>query len=251
MSALDDYELVLHKIRAKLYQNHLQNVEGNYIARTDNERTLTTRDICTTLKTRANYPITVEEMMKYIELYHAEEIYQICDGYAVDNGWYTLYANIGGAFESPGDTHDPEKHRITIRISLRKRLKNIIKNIKIILEGIADTNGHINYLEDQEEHDAAHNLFVPGNMVAIHGSKIKVAGDHPGNGVYFVPVDDPSRAVKMARLGDNNPARITGIAPKTEFTRNRIEIRTQFTGASDKFPKDQHIITSKFILEEV
>jgi hypothetical protein len=204
MAALDAYELVLHRIRAKLYPNNLQNVEGQFIARTDSEKTLAPNDICTTLKTRANYPITVEEMLKYIELYQAEEMYQLCDGYAVTNGYYTLYPNIGGSFESPHDGHDPEKNKITFRLSPRKKLKRIIKNIRVEIEGVADTNGFIDYLVDQEEDDFGHNMYLSGNMIAIYGSKIKIAGDNPANGVYFVPVDDPAKAVKMTRLGENS-----------------------------------------------
>jgi hypothetical protein len=251
VTALDDYELVLHKIRAKLYPNHLQNVEGQYIARTDNERTLTTRDICTTLKTRGGFPGNVDELMEYINWYHAEEMYQVCDGYAVTNGWYTMYPNIGGSYESPHDAHDPEKHKISFRVSARKKLRGIAKNISVEITGVADTNGFIDYLVDQEEDDIAHNMFVPGDMVAVYGSKIKVAGDHPDNGVYFVPVDDPSQAVKMGRVGENNPTKITGIAPDTPYDRLRIEIRTQFTGATDKFLKEPRVIASAFVLEHL
>jgi hypothetical protein len=153
-------------------------------------------------------------------------------------------------FESPRDAPDPVKNKVTIKFSLRKRLLDAARNITVEIEGVADTNGFIDYLTDQEENEAAHNLYVPGDMVSIHGSKIKVAGDHADNGVYFVPVDDASKAVKMARIGDNNPTRITGIAPKTGYLHNRLEIRTQFTGSGDKFLKAPRVITSAFILEE-
>jgi hypothetical protein len=200
---------------------------------------------------RANYPITVEEMLKYIELYQAEAVYQLCDGYAVTNGYYTIYPNIGGSFESPHDGHDPEKNKITFRLSPRKKLKRIIRNIRVEIEGVADTNGFIDYLVDQEEDDFGHNMYLPGNMIAIYGSKIKIVGDNPANGVYFVPLDDPTKAVKMTRLGENSAARIMGIAPDTGHTQNRIEIRTQFTGATDKLLKEPRVITSLFILEHM
>jgi hypothetical protein len=83
MTALDEYVLVFHTIKAKLYPNHLQSIEGNYISHTDNEKTLYPMDIVTSLTVRANFSVTVEDMMKYTELYHAEEMYQLADGYAV------------------------------------------------------------------------------------------------------------------------------------------------------------------------
>jgi hypothetical protein len=66
--------------------------------------------------------------------------------------------------------------------------------------------------------------------------------------MYFVPVDDPSKAVKVARVAENMPTKITGIAPQTGFANNRIEIRTQFAGAGNKFLKAPRVIASGFIL---
>jgi hypothetical protein len=68
--------------------------------------------------------------------------------------------------------------------------------------------------------------------------------------VYFVPVDDPSKAVKVTRVAENTPSKITGITPHTHYEKNRIEVRTQYSGASDKFLKTMRIITSPFVIDE-
>jgi hypothetical protein len=85
-------------------------------------------------------------------------------------------------------------------------------------------------------------------MVAVYGKKIKIEGDHPGNGVYFVPTDG-SAPVKMARIGENNPGKITGIAPDTLYAYNRIEIRTQHSGSGGIILKEPRVITSLFTAE--
>jgi hypothetical protein len=249
MATMEEHDLVLHNIRAKLYPNHLQNVEGNYNARVDNERTLTAMEVCTAAKTRGGYPGDINEMYDAVKWFHAEQIYQICDGYAVSNDYYTLYPHISGTFESPHDAIDREKHKVGVRISARKRLYEIQKRITVEITGVADTNGFIDYLIDQEEHDVRHNNYVPGQVIAIYGSKIKIAGGDPANGVYFVPVDDPSKAVKMSRIAENNPKRILGIAPDTKHVYNRLEIRTQFNGSSSSVLKEPRIITSLFTME--
>jgi hypothetical protein len=87
-------------------------------------------------------------------------------------------------------------------------------------------------------------------MFAVHGHKIKIAGDDPSVGLYFVPVLDPTKAVKVTRVGENNPTKITGIAPNTGHSQNRIEICTQFSGMTDRFLKTPRIITSSFILDQ-
>jgi hypothetical protein len=93
-------------------------------------------------------------------------------------------------------------------------------------------------------------LYIPGDMFAINGHKLKVAGDDPNIGVYFVPVDDPTKAVKVTRIAENTPSKITGIAPKTNMMNNRIEIRTQFIGSGNTYLKTVRTITSGFVLEE-
>ena len=69
--------------------------------------------------------------------------------------------------------------------------------------------------------------------------------------MYFVPIEDPSKAVKVSRLAESHLARITGIAPDTEYMYNKIEIRTQFAGSSALLRKAPRVITSSFTLEAV
>jgi hypothetical protein len=250
MAGIESHDMVLHQIRAKLYTNHLHPENGAYNARADNDRTLNTMDVCTTAKTRGGYPGDINELLDAVNWYNSELAYQVCDGYAVTNDWFTVYPHISGHFESPHDAADPEKHKISIRITARKRLRDIAKNIKITIEGLADTGGFIDFLLDQEEHEIKHNLYLPGNMIAIYGKKIKIDGDNPANGVYFVPTDG-SPAVKMARMGENGAAKITGIAPDTLYAYNRIEIRTQFNGSGSNFLKEPRVITGLFTAEVI
>ena len=250
MENTNDLKMVLHRIRIKLYPNYLQNIEGAYIARTNNEKTLTVKDVCTALKTRGGFIGNYEILLENVRQYYDEVAYQLCDGYAVNNGYYSIHPNIGGTFNSVNEAHDHQKHPISFRFSARSKLRELANNIVIIVEGLADGSGYIDKFIDFEE-DSINSTFLPGNQFAIHGNKIKVSGEDPGIGVYFVPKDDPSKAVKVTRLAENNPSKITGIAPNTEHIYNRIEIRTQFTGATDKYLKKLRTITSGFILEAV
>ena len=249
MSVLDELDLILHRIRVKLYPNYFKNVPGAYIARTNNERTLYPKDIATALMTRGGGKWELRQVMEIIEAHNAEIMYQIMDGYAVSNGYTILRLNIGGTFNGVNEAHDPEKHPITLRHSITNRTARLIKKLGIDIEGLADTGGYIDEVIDQEA-NLVNSQFVPGHMVAIHGHKIMIAGTDPACGLYLVPVDDPSQRVKILRIGDNTPTRITFIALSTGFTENRIEIVTQFSGNSATPLKSPRIITSPFIIQE-
>ena len=248
MTNTKNLSMIFHRIRVKLYPSYLPNVEGAYVAKTNNEKTLTIEDVCTILKTRAGFTGKYEDLLQNLKQYYDEVVYQLCDGYAVTNGYYTIHPNIGGTFNSATETHDIEKHPIDFRFGTRAKLRNMARNISVDIEGIADCSGYIDMFTDYEQ-DSTNESFTPGNQFAIHGHKIKLAGDEPDIGVYFVPVDDPTQAVKVERIAENNPSKITGIIPVTQHQFNRIEIRTRFSGSGSIKLKAPRTITSSFVIE--
>jgi hypothetical protein len=247
--AIGDLKDILHKIKVKLYPNYLQNAEGAYVARTDNEATLSVEDVCAALKNRGGYGGKYDILVDNVKQYLTEAVYQLCDGYAVSTGYFSVHPNIGGTYNSDKEAHDHKKHPITFRFRTRKPLRALAQTIAVEIQGIADTSGYIGEFLDYDE-ESVNTLYVPGDQFAITGHKIKLAGEDPGVGVFFVPVDDPSKAVKVERIAENNPSKITGIAPKTEFQHNRIEIRTQYAGSGSYLLKVPRIITSSFVLDE-
>ena len=249
MSTLtNNNDMIFHRIRVKLYPNYLNSVEGAYIARTDNDKSLSIEDICRIMKTRSGFSGNYEDLLEHVRQYYDEVVYQLCDGNAVNNGFYSVCPNIGGTFGSVNEAHDHDKHPISFRFGVRSRLRNLIRHIEVDIDGFADTKGYIDTFTDSEE-NSVNDFFTPGNIFAIHGHKIKLAGEDPSVGVYFIPLEDASKAVKVERIADNNPSRITGIAPHTGYSQNRIEIRTQYSGENNRFLKAPRTITSSFTVE--
>jgi hypothetical protein len=240
----------MHKMRARLYPNYLPGGEGTYIARSANEGAVKIEDICASMKNRAGYAGSYEECVQTVKHFFKEMEYQLGDGFSVNTGFFSIRPNIGGVFESDKEFADPEKHPITFRFQALKPMLKMRDGIEVIIEGYADSKGWISEFMDVEE-NSVNLIFMPGNMFSISGNKIKLAGDDPSVGVYFVPVDDPSKAVKVARIGENTPIRVTGIAPDTGYIHNKIEIRTQYLGSTSNFLKSPRIIVSSFTLEQV
>jgi hypothetical protein len=250
MSSIYNVNEKLHKIRAKLYKNHLHTGEG-YIARNANEASVNVADICASMKNRAGYQGAHEEALQTVRHFFNEMMYQLADGFSVNLGFGAIHPNIGGIFESDREPFDPEKHPITYRFQPLKALRNLSSETGVIIEGYADTNGKINeYANIDRQEVAVNTIFVPGSQFIISGDKIKVAGGDPANGVYMVPVEDPSKALKLDCIAENSSGKIIGLMHKsTGYLRNRVEIRTQYAG-SGTLLKSPRIITSSFILEE-
>ena len=155
---------------------------------------------------------------------------------------------MGGTFNNTSEIHDHKKHPITFRFRTGRKLRRLIEHIAVDIEG-ADTGGYIDEFIDAEE-DSINAHYIPGNQFIIHGHKIKAAGDDPSVGVYFVPLNDPSKTMKATRIAENTPTKIIGVAPGTGSSPVRIEIHTQFSGSGSAFLKTVRTITSGFTLEE-
>jgi hypothetical protein len=129
-------------------------------------------------------------------------------------------------------------------------MRDLREFIEVIMEGIADVQGYIADFTDVEAEET-NTIFIPGNQFIITGHKIRVVGDDPACGLYMVPVEDPSKAIKITRLAENTAGKIIGVLPpSTGYSINRLEIRTQFAGSGGVFLKAPRLITSPFTLEE-
>jgi len=91
---------------------------------------------------------------------------------------------------------------------------------------------------------------VPGNGFTIHGHNIKIEGDDLACGLYFVPLEDPSKKVKITRILENNPSKVMGLSFTSGYLLNRIEIVTQYSSGSVTLQAPR-TITSPFTLEEI
>ena len=106
MAILNPVKEVLHRIRVKLYPNYLPNVKGAYIARTDNEASLSIEQVCAALKNRGGFSGNYEDLVENVRQFFDEAAYQLCDGYAVNTGYYSVHPNVGGTFNSVAELHD-------------------------------------------------------------------------------------------------------------------------------------------------
>jgi hypothetical protein len=61
MAGISDLSNIFHHIRVKLYPNYLPNAgKGTFIARTDSDKTVSVKDMCTIMVTRAGFDPRVE-----------------------------------------------------------------------------------------------------------------------------------------------------------------------------------------------
>ena len=127
-------------------------------------------------------------------------------------------------------------------------LRELAKSIEVINDGESDAAGYIDSFLDNEE-NSLNAWYLPGNQFVLNGHKIKIAGDDPGIGMYFVDITNSANVVKVTRIVENNPSRIISIIPIADYEKCRIEIRTQFSGSGSNILKNVRVIKSDFAVE--
>jgi len=251
MSIFTDTYEVLHRIRVRFYPNSLPSLKGTYIARTGSDACLTIEQICSELKNRGGYTGSYEDLVMHVRMFFDEAAYQLCDGYAVNTGYFSIHPYISGAFTSTSELYDPKKHPILFRFRTRKALQRLARAIKVEIVGPADTNGLIDKFYDVET-GSTNETVTSGGLFNISGPKIKVTGDDPLIGVYFISSENPENEVKVtATLAQNTANKLTGVIPQLTSGLWKVMIKTQFNGSSSSILKKPRTMISDFELNAV
>jgi len=240
-----------HKIRIKLYPNYLPKAEGKFISRTKSQKAMSVEAVCKELKNRTTYEGDYNGTVKAVKAFLDEAVYQVCNGHSVNFDYFSLYANVGGMFNNPHDSHDREKNPITFRTRILSELSGKAEQIDVEIDGKADTNGYIDEFLDGHT-KSVNDIVSAGDQFCVAGHKIKVLDDgtNPNCGVFFVDVKNPSVRLKVTSfLIENSSSKIIGVTPALASAASyRVEIVTQFAGSNTSLLKEPKTLTGDFEL---
>jgi hypothetical protein len=173
--------------------------------------------------------------------------YQVCDGFTTNLGYFTIHPNVVGVFQTPNEGHDHKKHPITFRFGALAKLRALVKNIDVEVEGVADTSGYIMEFADVTS-GAVNESYTPTGMFSLTGYKLKIEGDHPDVGVYLELVGATAK-LKAGKLAENTQSKLIGTFPPGPPGTYKIVIKTQYTGVPNNFLKDIRVIESNFTVQ--
>jgi hypothetical protein len=169
---------VLHRIRVKLYPNYLSTVEGAYIARADNEASLSVEEVCAALKNRGGFTGSYDDLVECVRQFFDEAAYQLCDGFAVNTGYFSIHPNVGGDFDKTTEGHDGKKHPVTFRFRALAPLRNLAEHVAVEVEGIANVAGYIDEFIDVTT-ESANDTLTPADCSTSRGIRSSCSGTIP------------------------------------------------------------------------
>ena len=222
----------LQKIKARLYNNVLTPNANDFMARVQSERSLNVKDVCRAATTRGGADISAAAMEHAVNLFLKEMGYGLCDGFSINTGWFTASVSIRGVFGSPNEKFNAAKHTVMFDFNQGSLLRKELANVTVEITGVADTAAYIAQVIDVKT-GSVNDLLTVGRNLKIAGSKIKIAGDNPANGVYFVNQATQNRTqVDTTDMVTNNPSELVIVIPELAAGEYKLELVTQFTNST-------------------
>ena len=223
---------ILHRIKAYLYDNALTKDNPNdYVARVISERSLNVQQVCNAAEQRGGSDISAASMEHAVNLFLKEMAYQLCDGYSVNTGYFAALPNIRGVFDSPTEKFNPEKHAILFQFNQGEKLRKELPSIEVEILGTAESGNFISQVTDAKS-GSVNDLLTPERNLRITGQKIKIVGESPDNGIYFVNLSTGERVqVDASDIVTNNPSELLIVIPLLSSGKYKLEVVTQFSGA--------------------
>lgn len=219
---------ILHRIKAYLYKNAFTEDSNDYLARVRAERSLDVKTICNSAVMRGEANITASAMQYAVEHFLKEMEYQLCNGYSVNTGSFTATPSVKGLFYSPDESFDSQKHTLSFRFNQGESLRRKLSAVEVEIVGVADSNIRIEEVTDLKS-NSINEWITPRYNMRIHGKKLKLTGDHPEVGVYFINRETGLRTkVEETDIITNFPSELVVMVPALETGSYELQVTTQY-----------------------
>jgi hypothetical protein len=157
---------------------------------------------------------------------------QVSNGASVSFGlgYYSLAVN--GVFLGDDAKWDNSKHGLTIRVTPTADLRAAVNSATVDVRGMAEIGTVINSVTDVASGEVNTRL-TPGGAVNLSGSKIKIAGDNPANGISITnQTTNEITAIAVNAIAINDPSKITFVVPASLVKGDyKLSISTQYSNS--------------------
>jgi hypothetical protein len=238
---------ILHTIKAQLYDNPLTKEDVNdYTARVNSEHALTLDEICLSAYNRGGADLPVDVLRYASGVVLKEMAFLLCDGYAINTGYFNGSPHIRGVFNSPGDHFDPERHTLLVELHQGQLLREELQQVKVEILGVADTGARVDQVVDMKT-GSVNDVITPGGNLKITGHKIKIAGTDVMNGIYFA-TGTATIIVPAKDIIINQPSEIIIVIPATLTAKTyQLKITTQYSSGSTFLKKPRTVLFDKIL----
>ena len=158
---------------------------------------------------------------------------QLANGATVCFGLGYFGLEVKGVFIGDNAKWDSRQHSLAVRITPTSALRQTVRGVSVSVRGMASVGIVVNSLTDVASGEVNARL-TPGGGVNLTGSKIKIAGDNPANGVCLInQATGEVTTVPATAILTNDPSKISFVVPASLPDGDyKLRITTQFSSGS-------------------
>ncbi len=145
-------------IKAILYRNSMKNANGKYLARTSVSNVYNIRAVCESACRNALRGANPDAMEYLVKTFFEEMTYLIENGEKINTGYFSAQANVKGAFNSPGDRYDDERHKVEVAFSTGAIIRRRAKGLKAEVFSVDNSTLRIGTVIDAQTKEQFRNI---------------------------------------------------------------------------------------------
>ena len=190
-----------------------KDVDNDYIAEVStSKQTLRNEDIAQRIVDEGS-EIKYDTLLSIINQHDRIIREAVCDGYSVLTGVGQYSPRVTGSWIGKSANFDPSVNKLTLDMVLSKEMRDALATVGVEVLGVKEGGGANIGLVTNTFDGNTDGYISAGEDILIEGTKIKVAGDDPSCGVYFINRDDDTSYKVERRLTQNDPSRIIARVP--------------------------------------
>lgn len=158
---------------------------------------------------------------------------EVSHGASVAFGLGYFSVGVNGVFYGDDPKWIPEQHALNVRVVPTAALRNAVTSAEVNLRRMAPTGAVVSQVIDVTSGEMNARL-TPGGGVNMLGSRIRIVGDNPPNGIALVNQQtNESVQVPMTAVLTNDPSKVTFVVPADLPSGDyKLHLTTQFSTAS-------------------
>ena len=133
--------------------------------------------------------------------------------------------SISGIFNEPLDSFDSNRHKLNINLSKGILLRAVEKQLSIEKTKYVISQPNIIEVKDSIS-GKTNEILTPDGVLEVRGYNIKICGDNPTCGLWFV---GNGSEIKAATYSENKPSTLIAMIPALEKGSYQIKVVTQYS----------------------
>jgi hypothetical protein len=180
-----------------------------------------------------------------VEFFFKEMTYLLKDGFSVNTGYFHVTPHIKGVFRSILEKFNFAKHVLCFLFTQGEIMRKGADEVEVEITGVGEVGLLIVEVKDVKT-GSVNDRITPNRNLRIKGDKLKLMGDKPDVGVYFInEATEEEIKVEADEIVDNKPSELVIVTPELAPGVYSLKVVTQFTAGATPLKEPRETIFDK------